>query len=151
MTQRITAAELIAESRASRRSDAAPRGNPEAAIQKRIVAHLRAALPAPGMVHASGHEQRGHGQDAKRRQGILKDMGTLAGFPDLIVLAPGADGSGRVLFIEVKAPKGSLQPSQRAFRDAAQAMGFAWAVARSEDEALAAVEAAGIITRPRHG
>lgn len=118
------------------------RGTPEADVQRSIVTLLRAVIPAPGMIHASGHEQPGRSREWARRQAILKGMGALAGFPDLIVLADGV-----TLFLEVKAPGGSLSPAQREFRDHAQAQGFPWALVRSADDALAAVHAAGIKTR----
>ena len=118
------------------------RAAPEAAIQRSIVAMLRAVVPAPGIITASGHEQRGHGKAAMLRQMRLREMGTLAGTPDLLVIADGI-----TCWLEVKAPGGSLQPNQRAFRDAMAAQGVAWALVRSPDEALAAVHAAGIRTR----
>jgi hypothetical protein len=50
------------------------------------------------------------------------------GCPDLLVRAPGA--SGRWIPLEVKTPKGRMQPSQQR---------IAWPVVRSVDEAIAAV------------
>ena len=120
------------------------RATPEADIQRAIVALLRAIIPAPGIVTASGHEQRGHSKAAMLRQIRLREMGTLAGTPDLLVIADGI-----TCWLEVKAPGGALSPPQRAFRGAMQAQGVAWAVVRSETEALAAVEAAGIRTRAK--
>ena len=117
------------------------RATPEADIQRAIVKLLRAVIPAPGIVHASGHEQRGHGKAALLRQAQLKAMGTLAGFPDLIVIADGV-----TVFLEVKAPGGSLSQSQRDFREAMQSQGIAWALVRSPADALEAVRAAGIST-----
>lgn len=117
------------------------RATPEADIQRAIVKLLRAVIPAPGIVHASGHEQRGHGKAAMLRQAQLKAMGTLAGFPDLIVIADGV-----TVFLEVKAPGGSLSQSQRDFREAMQSQGIAWALVRSPADALEAVRAAGIST-----
>lgn len=114
---------------------------PEADIQRAIVSLLRAVIPAPGIIHASGHEQRGHGKAAMLRQKALKDMGALAGTPDLLVIA-----NGITCWLEVKTATGSLSSAQRAFRDAMQAQGVAWALVRSPDEALAAVHAAGIRT-----
>ena len=62
-----------------------------------------------------------------------------AGLGDLFVL-----GHGHSLWIELKRPdgKGRLRPSQEAFRDACRANGVAWALWRSETDALEWVEGA---------
>ena len=73
---------------------------------------------------------------------ILVGMGVHAGFADLMVLC-----EGRVLFFELKAPKGRLRPEQEAFRDAVQAQGFGWALVRSLDDALGALADHGFTTR----
>ena len=54
---------------------------------------------------------------------------------------------GRVLFLELKAPKGQLRPNQRAFRDTVLAQGFGWALVRSLDDALGALADRGFTTR----
>ncbi|NAZ17986.1 VRR-NUC domain-containing protein, partial [Glutamicibacter soli] len=54
---------------------------------------------------------------------------------------------GRVLVLELKAPKGRLRPEQEAFRDAVQAQGFGWALVRSLDDALGALADQGFTTR----
>ena len=79
-----------------------------------------------------------------KRQGILVGMGVHAGFADLMVM-----GDGRVLFLELKAPKGRLRPDQEAFRDAVLAQGFGWALVRSLDDALGALADHGFTTRVR--
>ena len=86
---------------------------------------------------ASSGDRRG-----KTRQAILVGMGVHPGFADLIVLS-----EGRVLFLEVKSKTGSLSPTQMTFRDAVQAQGFAWALVRSVDDALAALADHEFITR----
>ena len=68
-------------------------------------------------------------------------MGVHAGFADLMVIC-----DGRILFLELKAPKGRLRPSQEAFRDAVQAQGFGWALVRSLDDALGALADHGFTT-----
>ncbi len=62
----------------------------------------------------------------------LKSEGVRRGSPDLVFLLPG----GRVGWLEMKAGKGVLSDAQKAFRDKALALGHAWAVAKSIDEAL---------------
>jgi hypothetical protein len=69
-------------------------------------------------------------------------MGVHAGFADLMVLC-----DGRILFLELKAPKGRLRPEQEAFRDAVQAQGFGWALVRSLDDALGALADNGFTRR----
>lgn len=54
---------------------------------------------------------------------------------------------GRVLFLELKAPRGRLRPEQEAFRDAVLAQGFGWAQVRSLDDALGALAEHGFTTR----
>jgi hypothetical protein len=115
------------------------RGTPEAAIQRAIVQALRLALPPGTIVHASCHEVRGSSDRARRMQEIHKGMGAMPGFPDLIVLA-----SGRVLFLEVKTPRGHSSEAQRRFAMAAEGQGHGYAVVRSVADALAALAAHGI-------
>jgi hypothetical protein len=70
-------------------------------------------------------------------------MGVHPGFADLMVLC-----DGRVLFLELKSPKGRLSPAQEAFRDAVQAQpGFGWALVRTLDDALGALADHGFTTR----
>lgn len=120
------------------------RGNPEHDVQRAIVALLRVVIPAPVVVHHAVNSVGMSGKRAAVQGGILKALGVHAGFSDLIVLA-----QGRAVFLEVKSDKGTLRASQVQFRDAVQAMGFPWALVRSADEALAAIEAAGIETRAK--
>jgi hypothetical protein len=61
-------------------------------------------------------------------------MGVHPGFADLLVIS-----EGRVLFLEVKSAKGRLRPEQDALRETVLAQGFGWALARSVDDALAAL------------
>jgi hypothetical protein len=60
----------------------------------------------------------------------LKDIGVIAGVPDLILIHP----IGIVHFVEVKSSKGSLTKEQRAFRDRCLTLGHPWAVVRSRDD-----------------
>lgn len=118
------------------------RRNPEADLQRQVVRTLRLLLPRGGIVHASINEERAGGERARKRQGIALGMGVHPGFSDLVVIA-----GGRVLFLELKSKRGTLSEAQREFRDAVEAQGFAWALVRSLDDALAALLDAGIPTR----
>ena len=118
------------------------RGTPEADLQRAVVHALRFALPRTAIIHHSANEVTEPGPRGARRQAILTGMGVHPGFADLMVIS-----GGRVLFLELKAPKGRLRPSQEAFRDVVQAQGFGWALVRSLDDALGALADHGFTTR----
>jgi hypothetical protein len=65
-------------------------------------------------------------------------MGLFRGFSDLLVIS-----EGRVMFLEVKSATGQLEPSQERFRDLVQAQGLPWALVRSPEDAVAALQGAG--------
>lgn len=103
--------------------------NPETALQKSIVAALRAA--GLWVVRVPG-------------QGVLQHMGPgqatmkaseMAGFPDLLVLLPG----GRAAWLEVKTAQGRLSPLQKSRIEELARAGFTAAVVRSPEEALASI------------
>ncbi len=118
------------------------RGTPEADAQRAIVSALRIALPRDAIVHHCANEVTEAGPRGAKRQAILVGMGVHPGFADLIVLS-----DRRVLFLEVKAPKGRLRPAQEAFRETVLAQGFGWALVRSVDDALGALADHGFTTR----
>ena len=118
------------------------RSTPEADAQRAIVQALRVALPRDAIVHHAVNEIAANDRRGQIRQSILVGMGVHAGFADLMVLH-----DGRVLFFELKAPKGRLRPDQEAFRDAVLAQGFGWALVRSLDDALGALADHGFATR----
>lgn len=121
-----------------------PRGNPEADLQRMVVQALRTALPPNAIVHHSANEVRRGGRAGHREQGIAIGMGIYPGFSDLVVIA-----DGRVMFLELKSKTGTLSAAQRAFRDRVGAQGFAWALVRSIDDALAALTDHGFPSRVR--
>ncbi len=118
------------------------RNRPEADLQRTVVQALRFALPRTALIHHCANEVTEPGPRGARRQAILVGMGVHAGFADLMVLH-----DGRVLFFELKSPKGRLRPDQEAFRDAVLAQGFGWALVRSLDDALGALADYGFATR----
>jgi len=68
-------------------------------------------------------------------QGYRREPGgtrTTAGLADLYVM-----GHGIALWVEVKAPKGKLRPSQEAFRTECEANGIAWYLWRDVMDAWA--------------
>lgn len=80
------------------------------------------------------NELAGGGRSAAVRMARAKRMGLVAGVSDLIIVLP-----ERLIFMEVKTPKGRLSASQKAFRDAMEALGFEYTVARSVDDAEASI------------
>ena len=118
------------------------RGTPEADLQRAVVHALRFALPRGTIIHHSANEVAEPGPRGVRRQAILVGMGVHPGFADLMVIS-----GGRVLFLELKSPKGRLRVEQEAFREAVLAQGFGWALVRSLDDALGALADHGFATR----
>jgi hypothetical protein len=118
------------------------RRTPEADLQRAVVSALHVALPRTAIVQHCANEVTEPGPRGARRQAILAGMGVHPGFADLMVLC-----EGRVLFLELKSPKGRLSPAQEAFRDAMLAQGFGWALVRSHDDALGALADHGFTTR----
>lgn len=125
---RLTAAEFQAT------ADKA-RSNPEALIHKAILEWLRLTYPR-AVIHHSPNEIGMAGSDEargreKRRRAA---MGTLPGFPDLIMIH-----AGRVYAFEVKAPKNYPDDAQKAVGEALEMNGARWAVVRSIDDVEAAM------------
>ncbi len=118
------------------------RGTPEADLQRAVVQALRLILPRTAAIYHCANEVTEPGPRGARRQANLVGMGVHPGFADLMVLC-----DGRVLFLELKAPRGKLSPAQEAFRDAVLAQGFGWALVRSLYDALGALADHGLTTR----
>jgi len=118
------------------------RNTSEANLQRVVIQALRFALPRMAIIHHCANEVTEPGPRGAKRQAILVGMGVHAGFADLIVIC-----DGRVLFLELKAPKGRLRAEQEAFRDAMLAQGFGWALVRSLDDALGTLAEHGFTTR----
>lgn len=75
----------------------------------------------------------------------FRDMGVLAGVPDLTFILPG----GLVGFIELKAGKNGLEATQRAFAEAAIAAGAAWQLCRSLSDVETTLKAWGVTLTAR--
>jgi VRR-NUC domain len=73
----------------------------------------------------------------------LKWVGTLAGVPDLCLLAP----VGRVFFMEIKTEAGRLSEDQKKIHGWLTAIGVGCAVIRSIDDARNALKTCNIPTR----
>jgi hypothetical protein len=83
------------------------------------------------------------GKRSKAEGARLKALGLTPGIPDLCLIAP----VGRVFFIEVKTPRGSLSPEQVAIHSWLTAIGVPCAVCRSINDARLALKEWGIPTR----
>ena len=112
--------------------------NAEARIQAAIVEWVRLVAP-DALIFAIPNG----GLRSKTEAARMKWTGTLAGMPDLAVVAP----AGRVHFLEVKAQGGSLSASQRVIHEALIALGTPPAIVRSIDDCRRAFTAWGIETR----
>jgi hypothetical protein len=86
------------------------RGTPEADLQRAVVQALRTVLPRTAIIHHCANEVTEPGPRGAKRQAILVGMGVHAGFADLMVIC-----DGRVLFLELKAPKADCAPRRRRF------------------------------------
>ena len=83
---------------------------------------------------------------SKATAGKGKALGVLPGVADLVFVLPG----GRVRFIELKAPKGVLNDSQKAFRDNVRDLGCRYTVARSIEDVSQILEAWGVTFAHAH-
>lgn len=72
------------------------------------------------------------------RQAYLKTMGLKSGVADLVALLP-----ERVVFLEVKTPKGRQTASQAHFQELCGILGHQYVVVRSIEDALEAVNVIG--------
>lgn len=101
-------------------------------LQKAIVDYLRVILPPKHIVFAVPNGSYRTPAEA----GILRATGTVAGIPDLCILAPG----GIARFIEVKADGGTLNKNQRAINEQLLAMGVDYCVVRSLSDVRVALD-----------
>jgi hypothetical protein len=108
------------------------RAQPEAAIQRAVLEHLRLRA-APNVFYF--HPPNG-GARRPIEAAILKALGVVAGVPDIILVK-----GGRTYGLELKAPRRRLTPVQRAAHAALGAAGAEVATADSLDTALRQLEA----------
>jgi hypothetical protein len=120
------------------RSGKPKRAEPEAALQIDVKEYLCVCLPdsGPDGVRWSASLTGTYLSPAARSR--AKAMGVRPGIPDLCFVFPG----GVTKWIELKAPKGSLEPEQRDFRDHVAPHGH-WALCRSVDEVAATLRGWG--------
>lgn len=106
----------------------------EGPLHRAILAHLRRLFPA-AIIHHSPNAVGLSGALIRRQIAHNTAMGTVKGFPDLLVILPGP----RVLMIEVKAPGNYPDADQRALHDRLRALGCLVAVVRSCEDVDAAL------------
>jgi hypothetical protein len=115
-----------------RRYGKSVKGGPsERTIQREIVKAVRAL----GIIvhHSPNGAMLGGDKWARVKQAaVLKADGNVPGWPDLTLL----NRAGEVGFMEVKAPGGTLEPSQEALIPKLEARTYRVAVVTSVDEAL---------------
>ena len=112
--------------------------NAEARIQAPCVEFVRTVAPKLLIFAIPNGGYRTPAEAAR-----LKWTGTVAGMPDLGIVAPG----GKIHFIEVKTATGRLSDAQRAVHAALTALGTAPVIARSINDVRAALAAWGLETR----
>ena len=105
----------------------------EEILQITIVQWLRRNAPEAVVFHTPNGGSRNAREGQK-----LKDMGVLAGVPDLIVLWPGGK-----LAIELKSDKGRTSQDQKDVLAKFEACGFPVAVCRSQIEVIEALRRVG--------
>lgn len=111
---------------------------PEDQVQKSIIAYLAAVAPTT-FVYAvpNGSRRTASGRATNAVPGIVN------GWPDLGLVLP----DGRAAFIECKSAKGVLSKAQRAVRMRLIKVGIPCCVARSVEDARAALAQWGVATR----
>lgn len=108
----------------------------ESQIQRDV---LKAIGAAPGLVLKRNHVGRGERFDTRTHDVRHETYGLGVGSPDIVgILGP----TGRWFCLETKTPKGRLSEKQKEWHRMARSMGAFVAVARSVDEARAALERA---------
>lgn len=128
----------------------------EQQVHVAIVSYLRLALGQDWLVVHVPNE----GLRSRVAGGVMRQMGMLAGLPDIMVVGPpqrytvdvGLPGGASLVchflgFIEVKTDKGNLTPAQEAFRDDCRRTLRPWACCRSIDDAREALRQWGVKTK----
>lgn len=110
----------------------------ERQIQRSIIELLRTILPGGIVAHVPNEGVRGGNaglMDGKKR----KADGVLPGYPDLI-----CHYQGRTFGLEVKPEGARLSDYQKGVRDAFEANGIPYAVVRSHEDVIEALEEWGV-------
>ncbi len=103
----------------------------EGPIQIEIVNWLRRALPGGTIAHHARNEIKRGGFTFAKEQAKATELGSVTGFPDLVVLPNSHTGP---LFFEVKAQRAYASPKQKEIHAAIVRLGYHVAVVRSVDD-----------------
>lgn len=98
-------------------------------IQVALMDYLRLAARPDCYYFAVPNQSNRHIQNAVK----MKAEGVRSGIADICFMLP----QGRVAWLEMKKPGGSLSDTQKQFRDICTVLGHQWGTAKSVDEALA--------------
>jgi hypothetical protein len=112
-------------------------GNAEARLQSTVVSWVRTVAPQTLIFAVPNGGLRTKAEAAR-----LKWTGTVAGVPDLVIVASG----GRVFFLECKTRRGSLSPDQRSIFHRLVSLAAPRAIIRSMDDVRRAFAEWGIAT-----
>lgn len=137
MTQRMTAADLQAYYR--NQGDTRPRQDREGPVHRSILQLLDLSLPGDAIYHHSPNELDMAGAEAAKQIAKARKLGTKAGWPDIEII-----WQGRAYFLEIKAEKGRQAEAQRDMAAALIRAGACYEIARSVDDAMAALEKWGV-------
>lgn len=110
-------------------------------LQKACVRWFRYQFPGIIIHHSPNGGRRNAIEGAK-----FKEMGTLAGFPDLIILS--ANKGYGALFIELKSDKGRQSECQKRFQEYCENRCYAYSVVRSVDDFVNVVRSYLTTTSP---
>lgn len=97
-------------------------------IQARLIDYLAYAARPDLYYFAVPNQSNRHISNAVK----MKSEGVRSGIADLCFMFP----AGRVAWLEMKKPGGTLSANQKSFRDICAALGHEWGTAKSVDEAL---------------
>lgn len=120
----------------------APRQSPEANIQRAILAYLGRTLPHGFVIHHSPNGGMSKGENGRNR-----GLGTKPGWPDLQIVGRTEAGEPFTAYLEVKAPRGQVDPEQLVMHDRLRDCGFPVAVVRSITDTREAVRSWGVASR----
>lgn len=116
----------------------ARKAQPEQIIHRAIADYLELVSKVEGFWFTSFP---GGGKRSKVEAAIFKGLGVKAGVADILIVS----NTGRAHWIEVKTPTTYLRKNQKEFREEMAKRNSPFAVARSVDDAKAALSEWGII------
>lgn len=111
--------------------------SPELELHRAVSAALDLVLAGGAWWTSIEHSYAGIRQGARR-----KSIGVKRGIPDVLVVA-----GGRALWVELKSPRGSLTPDQKAVHEQLRDAGGEVAVCRSVEQVLDALRSWGVPMR----